>query len=404
MKPALASLVFAVVLIPAYCGVAGGEVFILASGGRVVGKLLNPKQSPREEYLIETSGGVRVTLAGSQVKQILHQQPAETEYETISPRYPDTIKGQWELAEWCRQRSLLPQRKKHLQRILELDPDHPKARAALGYSPSEGKWRTQEQVMLDRGYVRFGGRWRMPQEIELIKKQQEIEKIEKEWFKKVKLWRAWLGGDKSDQARQSLLAIDDPRAVEALAASLKDDPREAARIVYVEVLANIGTPEACLILAERSLEDPLQEVRLTCLDNLKEKTSPEVVDYYIGKLKSKDNRIVNLAAVGLRYMNDPSAVGPLIDALLTEHKFKVGKGSPGSMSQTFGTGPGGSGGPGGFSFGNSTRIVKIPLKNQSVLDALASLTKGVNFSYDVRAWKYWFAAQKKRPTLNARRN
>jgi hypothetical protein len=32
------------------------------------------------------------------------------------------------------------------------------------------------------------------------------------------------------------------------------------------------------------------------------------------------------------------------------------------------------------------------------------LTGGTSFNYDVRAWKYWYAAQKKPATLDARRD
>ena len=74
--------------------------------------------------------------------------------------------------------------------------------------------------------------------------------------------------------------------------------------------------------------------------------------YFVSKLSSKksDNPTVNLAGVALREMKDPSSIGPLIDALVTTHKFKVGSGGgEGSISPTFGNGPGGSGG--GLSMG-----------------------------------------------------
>ena len=53
------------------------------------------------------------------------------------------------------------------------------------------------------------------------------------------------------------------------------------------------------MLAKASLEDTVEEVRLTSLDQLEKIKSPEVVAYYIGKdgLRSKDNRMVNRAAM-----------------------------------------------------------------------------------------------------------
>ena len=47
-----------------------------------------------------------------------------------------------------------------------------------------------------------------------------------------------------------------------------------------------------------------------------------------------------------------------------------------------------------MSAGGSTKIVKVPMSNQSVLDALVALTKQ-NFGFDVRAWHTWFHAQRK---------
>ena len=145
------------------------------------------------------------------------------------------------------------------------------------------------------------------------------------------------------RARQNILAIDDPAAVAALADGLATEPADEVRVLYVEALARIGIPDAIQALAVCSMEDPVEEVRLTCLDNLQKTRSPDVVGYYVGRLRDKDNRKVNLAAIGLRRMKNASAVGPLIDSLVTVHKFKIVTSNPGSMSTTFGTGPGGSG-------------------------------------------------------------
>ena len=55
------------------------------------------------------------------------------------------MEGQWKLAEWCHEHGLPDQRKTHLQRVIELDPDHVEARRLLGYSKIDGKWMTQEE-------------------------------------------------------------------------------------------------------------------------------------------------------------------------------------------------------------------------------------------------------------------
>ena len=108
------------------------------------------------------------------------------------------------------------------------------------------------------------------------------------------------------------------------------------------------------------MSDQVEEVRLTCLDRLQTKKRPDVVAYFVGKLKDRkrNNEIVNLAGVALGRMKDPSAIGPLIDALVTVHKFKIAKpGGDGTTSSTFGSGPGGRSMGGGMSAGGGPTII-----------------------------------------------
>lgn len=403
MKRVAGGLIVPVVLLLAPCGLALGEVFLLKNGGRVEGEILNPDQRPRESYTIKTSLGGQITLSTLQIKQILYQRPEKLEYEKLRPRYADTVEGQWELAEWCRQRSLLSERQTHLERILELDPDHEQARRALGYTKTGEQWTTREQRMLRQGYVLRGGRWMLPQEIQLMEEQRKKDLAEGEWKKKLKLWRDWLGTDRDAAARANILQIDDPFAVKALAYGLKDDDRDQARILFIEALARIGTPGALRILALCAMEDPIGEVRLTCLDYLKEKKDPETVSYFISQLQSQENRDVNRAAVALRLMEDPSAIAPLIDALVTTHKRKVRGRNPGQITAAFPTG--GTPAPAGISVGGSgTRIITETIRNRSVLEALVALSGGANFSFDVPRWKSWYTSQQSRPDLDARRD
>jgi len=378
---------------------ARADLFVLASGGRIEGTLVNRDQSPRETYVIQTAVG-QVTLAKSQVEQWLRPRPAEAEYERIHTTFPDTPEGQWKLAAWCLEQGLAAQRKTHLERIVELDPEHAEARRALGFSKINGRWTTQEDVMKSRGFLRYRGRWLLPQEVEVLEKKDRTEKAEKEWAQKLDRWQNGLGTDRDTVARDAIRAIVDPAAVKALALLMKRDSPEKVRLLYADALARIGAPEALHALAVSSLHDASEEVRLTCIDNLAKTKSHEVVGYYVSQLKSKDNQIVNRAAVGLSRMGDRSAVLPLIDALWTTHKFKIvtGSGSSNGISSTFS-----STGGGGMSMGGGPKIIKKELRNQAVLDALVMLT-GVNYGFEQRNWKSWYASQQQRGTIDARRN
>ncbi len=378
------------------------EVFVLANGGRITGELLNRQENPRKQYIVKVAGEGQITLAASQVDQVLKRRPEEDEYEKIRPAYPDTIEGQWALAEWCRQKRLPIERETHLKRIIELDPNQIDARRALGYVQIDGQWTTRDELMIERGYKRYKNRWMLSQEIELIESKARMENARQEWFQNIKRWRGWLGADRDSQARENFANIADPMAVKALLVNLRDDNSIPARLIYVEALAKISSPEAAMGLAVAAIEDPAEEVRLSCLDRLQSEKRPDVVAYFVSKLRAKDNPTVNLAGIALGRMKDPSAIGPLIDSLLTTHKFKIPKpGGEGSMTTTFGKGPGGSGS--GMSMGGGPTIISKQFANQAVLDALAAIT-GQNFSFDQAAWKRWNAGQKKPETIDARRD
>jgi hypothetical protein len=382
------------------CPAARADVFQLADGGELRGELLNPDEVPRRTYAIRTVEGAEITLERAQVAKVVRETEAQIEYERIRATYADTVEAQWALAEWCLAHKLAECRRTHLERVIALDPEHLPARRALGYSQVDGRWVTQEQIMTERGYLRYKGKWVLPQEIELMEARRKVELAEKEWFQKLKRWRAWLDDDKkSAEAQENLAAIDDPFAYKALKSGLEDEENDAVRILYIQALGRIATPATLEHLVAVTLDDKVEEVRLTALDQLAAHKHPDLTALFVKKLKDKDNVKVNRAAQALARMEDPSAIGPLIDALITRHKFKVTYGSPGGVGAGFDRKSGG----GGISAGSSTRIVTEQLQNEMVRDALIQLTE-VNFQYDVKTWKAWHAAQKRDATLNGRRD
>ena len=137
--------------------------------------MVNPDQSPRSHWVIKTSQGGQISLPAEQVKKVDKQSAAEIEYDRLAAAAPDTVQGQWDLAEFCRQHRLTAQRTTHLQRIIQLEPDHAAARGALGYSRVGGEWITVEEGMDAQGRKRYKGAWRYPQEIELMERARKDE-------------------------------------------------------------------------------------------------------------------------------------------------------------------------------------------------------------------------------------
>ena len=370
------------------------------------GTLLNRDQSPRTTYVVKTPAGGEVTLQADQVKKVAKQSAAEINYDQIRHKATDTVTDQWKLAEWCREHRLLKQRRTHLERIIELDPNHAEVRHGLGYSQVQGQWLTQEALMTQNGYLRYKGAWLLPQEIEIKESERKEKLAQLEWGPKLKRWHRWLDTPKADEAIALIQAIDDPHAGDALVRLLtdaKDPSPRRVRLLYVEALGRLQASAGMDALVNTSLYDADEEVRLSCLDEIVDHGYKPAVARYVKALKDKDNVVINRAGIALGQLKDPAAVGPLIDALVTVHSFKIQKGQPGQTSASFGSGAGGPGG-GGFTFGGGgVETVKQSLQNREVLAALVSLT-GMGFDFDERAWKKWYAAQRKPSSLDARRD
>ena len=94
---------------------------------------------------------------------------------------------------------------------------------------------------------------------------------------------------------------------------------------------------------------------------------------------------------------------PLINALVTEHKYMVQQGGPpGSMSATFS--PNGGPGAGGMSMGSKAQLIKKKQENSSVRGALTTLHPGVNFGYDIEAWRGWYIKNQTSTSADLRRD
>jgi len=377
--------------------VAAGEEFSLADGGQVSGELLNPNQIPRTDYVVRTAEGVVFKIDNSQVAKVEQRRPEVAEYERIWPSFADTVDDQWKIAEWCRENALVAERESHLNRILQLDPEHEEARRVLGFMRRNGRWITRDQLYQRRCYVEFEGQWRTVQEVQLIEEERAGTRVHNDWIRQIKTYRDQLAsGNGAAEARRALLSISDPGAIGALGKALEDESNPKRRELLLDALGNIGTDPAAMVLAVAYTKEPVEDLRYTCLDHLKGKHI--AVEYFVGLLNSKDNAVVNGAAFALGYLEDPSAVGPLIRSLVTVHKVRIKQGDPNQTNAGFD-----NRGNAGFSAGGSDRIVSVPAQNRAVLDALVKLT-GQSYGFNIDQWKAWHANQRRYEQINARRD
>lgn len=386
---------------------ARAEVFQLVNEGQVRGEWLNKDEMPRKKYVIRTEDGSELTLDKKQVAKVIHEKPDLREYERIRGDYADTVDGQWEISEWCREHKLIEERKVHLERILELEPDNADARRILGYHKIDGRWVTQEQIMTQRGYKSHKGKWLLPQEIEMEEEKNRVKSAQVDWTKKIKRWTDGMNrGDKVAEAEHGLASIDDPLAVSPIEEMLKKEKDEHLRTLLIESLGRIGTPKAQVILVHYALHDDNHDVWLAAVDELEKLKHPDVTGALVSGLKDKKNTVINRAGLALGKIGDPSAIRPLIDALVTKHRVQVSPGNNGQMGAAFGGtsgNGGGGGGGGGLTMGGGPSFVEQTLRNESVRDALVAITDQ-NFDFDVATWQKWYAGQRKFRGVNARRD
>ena len=98
-----------------------------------------------------------------------------------------------------------------------------------------------------------------------------------------------------------------------------------------------------------AIDDPVEEVRLTGLDELEKQKDDAVTAYFVGRMRNKhaSNEVINRAGVALGRIKDPSCIATLIEYLVTGHYEMIPpSGGPGSMTNTFSKNGGGGGGMG----------------------------------------------------------
>lgn len=400
------------------------DIVTLKNGGEIRGVIQKAERGPkssRREIVVQTLGGAFVTIERLEVESVKHRSPVYEEYETRRRTAADTVDGQWELSEWCRQRNLRKQRRIHLQRIVELDSEHLLARRGLGHRQYDGQWMSRDEYMQSQGQVLYRGKYVFPQELAQILKGREDKKEQRVWHKKIKMWHTWLTGDRVERrqkARKELTSITDPNAIPALSKRFRDDRDKRLRKLYVSILSGIKGGEVLEALLYQLLYDKHVEVRRAATAAIGPDLLGRAVAALIRGLKSEQNFVVGRAATALAQIGDEQVVPQLIDALITTHKYRVVVPDRGSTNVSFnsngsGFGPTSGSGlppnvevmlltgqlphgvvvippePSGRGVRKKVKLVKRKHRNKSVLEALKHLTEK-DFAFNQRSWRLWW--------------
>ncbi len=368
---------------------AAADRFVLDTGGYVEGRWSNATDRAAH-FDITTAQGIVLQLDHQRVRRIEPGDPAVAET--------------WQLAEDCRQNSLSDLRADLLTQLLEIAPNHPQARRALGFSQVNGQWVQARDVRAAKGYIRYRGRWMLPQEMELLKERQAKESSEKKWRTQLKRWRETLRPEQAREFRESVLAIRDPHAVVALREQLGREPVRGIKMLYIEALANIGTSASRATLVNVSLHDPDEEIYHAAVDEIVRTPSADIVRTYVDALADANNVRVNRAGEALGRLADESAIPAMIDALITKHVFVKGSsGSPDQVTTTFSSPDSFAPGDSGLSTGGGRQEVQVQATNKRVLTALVKMT-GQSFGFNQQAWKYWYSNERRAAAIQVRRN
>jgi hypothetical protein len=139
----------------AWAGPALADEILLESGGKLVGKA---RRVGDEVVVTMPSGEAR--LKASEVRSIT---PGRTVFDDHADRVAaldaKDAAAHVALGDWCREKGLGADARKHWRDALALDADQADARARLGFVRYEDKWLTPDEYRKARGFVKVGEEW-----------------------------------------------------------------------------------------------------------------------------------------------------------------------------------------------------------------------------------------------------
>jgi hypothetical protein len=160
-------------------------------------------------------------------------------------RAADTVEGQLALAEYCQREGLTDQMRAALTRVLEHDPNHEGARAALGFVRMGPLWLSRAEIKAEEAIARA--------------RDESISK----WHNTMQAIATALASEMPEaraRGAQRLRDLRDASAIPAMEQMISRAGTEAA-LAVVEAIQEISDPEASLSLARHAVFHPSLPVR-----------------------------------------------------------------------------------------------------------------------------------------------
>ncbi len=208
------------------------DIVHLKSGKQIEGKVR--KDISKGTYTIETPLGKVVKPIGDVLRVEKAPLPATVFDQRFAKVDREEVQALAKLVAFCREKRLVPQKRKVCRLILEIDPNHEMARKELGYVVFENEWILDKELRKKRtelGLVKHRGEWMNPEE----KSRRVLEAERKEvdgLFKSVRSDNEIV----LEYAVRKLMAYGGPHAYQLFDKYL-DDANEHVRLVAVSALS-----------------------------------------------------------------------------------------------------------------------------------------------------------------------
>ncbi|MEM6469789.1 MAG: HEAT repeat domain-containing protein [Planctomycetota bacterium] len=363
---------------------------------RINGQIIADKADGAKPHLvIEVDPELRMALPRTRVRKTVRESDLEW-YKSAAAAAGKDAESHYQLARVCKGKGLLAQSDYHFRRVIEIDPDHSKARLALDYARDGSKWVPLDQLQRSRGLILADGTWQIPevyartQAREKAKKQASL--LKREFNKRRGLIIG--GGKRASESLEWIEQVADPLAAGAFAEGLSSSrgktkyPR-SLRKLYVRKLGEFRTPESVGALIETGLADPDTEIRTLALKELQDFGARTAVLTYLQLLRGKSRSPAQVTAAlrALMYFPDPELWPHYVDALQTEHETITPAGPGMNVGQSS------NGGIGLGMGGNKPTVRTSTERHPEALELLKEIAPGVDLRYDETAWRDYFASQ-----------
>lgn len=176
-----------------------------------------------------------------------------TAYRLARKKHDDSAASQLDLARWCAGKKLLDQERAHLNRVVELAPNHAEARRLLGQRLVGGQWRTEaELAQANRNAAR--------QTAELAGWRPKIEALRDKLLHDNRRLR--------EAALEQFDRIADPAAAGAIEL-LMSSHSEPLALLALDAFGRMPTQAATLAIVRQALASPWPAVRTAAAAKLR---------------------------------------------------------------------------------------------------------------------------------------